>query len=426
MVGRRSAYQKIIVVACLVLLAFVQACGASRGAARPRAKRHFLAWESANAHDSLRPWRKTKRPEREYDVRARRSTRMKKPSFWNTKPVQFSTPVVFDNRVFVGSNAGMFYAIDILPNAKRWWVQTEGGIESKAAAADGAVYVGDVKGYAYSFDTDTGAINWKVPLGNELLGAPLVVGRVVYFNTLDGRLFALDANAGMELWHTDAMERLVGFTVRRQSSPIHYNGKIIFGTSRGTLVAYSVDGTLAWVRLLGNPRAQVMDVDSKPVIIADKLYAASADGMLYCLDPTIGEILWGIPAGGANDLLYHDGVLFASGGGILSAVDPITGAKFWEQNLDTPGISSPAGGKGYIAVVSTEDKLYLVDQYNGDIVFERYIRRGSFGDPFILGDELFVVANTSRLFSFIIHEKEKKIKKKKEKEEEKESVVSSQ
>ena len=98
MVGRRSAYQKIIVVACLVLLAFVQACGASRGAARPRAKRHFLAWESANAHDSLRPWRKTKRPEREYDVRARRSTRMKKPSFWNTKPVQFSTQFILYRR----------------------------------------------------------------------------------------------------------------------------------------------------------------------------------------------------------------------------------------------------------------------------------------------------------------------------------------
>jgi outer membrane protein assembly factor BamB len=127
----------------------------------------------------------------------------------------------------------------------------------------------------------------------------------------------------------------------------------------------------------------------------------------------IGEILWGVPAGGANDLLYHDGVLYASGAGMLAAIDPATGSKFWEQNLDTPGISSPAGGKGYIAVVSTQDKLYLVDQYNGDIVFERYVRRGSFGDPFILGDELFVVANTSRLFSFYVHEKEKKVKKQK-------------
>jgi outer membrane protein assembly factor BamB len=421
MVGRQTAYAKIIVGTCIALCVCLQACGASKGAAHPRAKRHFLAWESANAKDKMRPWRSQKRPEREYEVRARRAVRLEKPSFWDLKPVQFSTPVSDGEKVYVGSNAGMFYAIDLEPNAKQWWVKTEGGIESKAALGEDAVYVGDIKGYAYSFDTKDGSINWKVPLGNELLGAPLVVGRTVYITTLDGRLFALDATTGMEFWHTDAMERLVGFTVRGQSSPIFYNGKIIFGTSRGTLVSYTTDGTLDWVRLLGNPRSQVMDVDSKPLIIGDKLYAASADGMLYCLDPMIGEILWGVPAGGANDLLYHNDVLYASGAGVLTALDPATGSKFWEQNLDTPGISSPAGGKGYIAVVSTRDKLYLVDQYNGDIVFERYIRKGSFGDPLVLNDELFVVANTARVFSFIIHEKEKKVKKKKD-----ESVASSE
>jgi outer membrane protein assembly factor BamB len=122
--------------------------------------------------------------------------------------------------------------------------------------------------------------------------------------------------------------------------------------------------------------------------------------------------VWSIGAGGVNDLLYHNGLLYATGGGVLSAVDPTTGTVFWEQNLETSEISSPAGGAGYIAVVSTKDKLYLVDEKNGDIVFERYIRRGSFGDPIVIGDTLYVLTNTSRLFSFRIHEKEKKRKKK--------------
>ncbi len=414
MVAGSQRYQRITAafVLLVALIFSAQAAVAARKYAKP--KKHFLSWESANAHDQMKPWRKIARPERSFEVRKRKVVRLKKPSFFDRKPVQFATPVHQDGQIFVGSTAGLFYAVDMRLNDKDWYFSTEGGIEAPAAVNGGSVYVGDIKGYAYSFDTASGRLNWKVLLGNEILGAPLVKGDRVYLVTMDGRLFALNRATGAELWHTDAMERQVGFTVRRQSSPIHYDGMIIYGTSRGTLVAYGEDANLVWVRMLGQPQSQVMDVDSRPLVVNGKIYATSADGVLFCLDPRDGNVLWSVGGGGANDLLYHDGKIYATGGGTLMALDPESGSVFWEQNVERKGISSPAGGKGYIAVVSTKDKLFLIDQINGDIVYDRFIRRGSYGDPIVVGDQLYVLANTSRVFSFEIHEKMKKQKLTKE------------
>lgn len=404
----RSHRNRVIVIALATVLACVFVAPPCVAQVSKRPKRHFLSWESTNAHHRMRKWKELTRPEREFKVKKHKMVRLKRPSLFNRRPVQFATPVVEGDFLYVGNNTGWFYGVDTTRNKKVWKVQADGGIESQAVADGNRVYIGDIKGNAYAFDGESGELVWKTSLENEIMGAPLLVGSIVYFVTLSGRLFALDRSTGMERWHTDAMERQVGFTVRRQSTPIYYQGNIIFGTSRGTLVSYFEDGSIAWVRMLGDPSAQVMDVDSRPLLIADRLYAASADGSLYCLDPDNGNIIWSVEAGGPNDLLFHDGMLFATGGGRIFAIDPDSGTLIWEQDFETAEISSPAGGKGFIAVVDTVAKLYLVDSKNGDLVYDRYIRKGSYGDPIVVGDRLYVLSNTSRMFTFEIHEKKKK------------------
>jgi outer membrane protein assembly factor BamB len=401
-----SSRNRIIVALLTILMAGVFMVPPCAAEVRKRPKKHFLSWESTNANERARPWRQVTRPEREFNVKKRKTVRLKKPSLFNRRPVQFSTPAVEGDYLFVGNNAARFYGIDIKGNNKKMWsVETEGGIESPAVADDAKVYVGDTKGYVYALDVSNGETVWKTALDNEILGAPLLVGNTVYLVTLSGRLFALDRSTGIERWHTDSMERQVGFTVRRQSTPIYYDGTIIFGTSRGTLVSYYEGGSIAWVRMLGDPQAQVMDVDSRPLLVADRLYATSADGSLNCLDPDTGDIIWTTEAGGPNDVIFNDGVLYATGKGKIYAVEPDSGTVVWEQDLETAEISSPASGEDFIAVVDTEAKLYVVDSKNGDIVYDRFIRKGSYGDPIVTGDRLYVLSNSSRLFSFEIHEK---------------------
>ena len=413
--GAKAQYSKIVLIfTALALTVCMVPISSYAYKPRQKPKTHFLSWESANANETYRSWRKTARPQREFEVEKKSTVTLKKASFWNKRPVQFATPVSSGDMLYVGSNGGRFYCIETEKNKKRWEAEL-GGVEAPAALDGESVYVGDVKGYAYSFDAKTGTMRWKSNLANEILSAPLIVGGSVYFVTMDGRLFALDKSTGTELWHGDAMERTVGFTVRRQSSPVYYNGKILYGTSRGTLMAFREDGSVAWARLLGMSQSQVMDIDSRPLIVNGLMYVTSADGGLFCVDPDDGNVQWSLDGGGSNDVLYHNGRLYSTWHGKLASIDPSTGTIFWEQNLEIPGLSSPAGGNGFIAVVSTKDKLYLVDSENGDIVFERYVSKGSFGDPLVIGgDKLYLLSNSSKLYSFTVHEKVKKEKKKKQ------------
>lgn len=369
------------------------------------AGRHYLSWESRQRPAEMRKYQKRNPAARRFKVGRDRIARLRKSTFWNKRPYQFSTPLIAGDRLFVGVDAARFYAIDIPREKKLWEFVTEGPVQGKAAQADGTVYVGDSKAFVYALDAQGGAERWRARLDTEILAQPLVAAGRLYVVDLSGRLYALDRATGAEIWHTPPAERGVGFSVRRASSPVEVAGKIVFGTSSGTLIASNAsDGSIAWVRQIGDRQSQVYDVDSAPLPDGGRIYASSADGTLACLDASTGGVLWTAETGGANDLLLHGGRLYATGGGVLSSLDPESGGISWQQDFKTPEISSPVAGEHYVAVVSTVDKLYLVDSESGDIAYDRFVRRGSFGDPAVDGENLYVLSNSGRLYSFRVRE----------------------
>ncbi len=397
--------RKLIAAVLPLFVSIVALAGARTAYGYGDSDRHFLSWESHNRPREVQRLKRYMRSRRRFDLDRRRVVKLKPTTIWNKRPYQFSTPHVAEGRIFVGVDSGWFYAIGTKPPHKAWHFNAVGPIQAEAEVAAGTVYVGDCKGYVYALDAEGGTLRWKLQLDAEIMAKPLAVGDRLYVQTLSGRLFALDRQRGIEIWHTDASERSFGFSVRRSADPVLYDGLLYVGTSAGTLFAFrEADGSIVWARQLGDRQSLVYDVDSTPLFVDGHLYVASADGRLFRIEPKSGRVLWATEAGGATDLLFHDGVLYASGGGRLYAVDPESGFLKWEQDLETPGISSPAAGKNYIAVVTTEDKLYLVDIDNGDIAFDRYVRKGTFGDPVIVGDQLIVLANTGRLFSFRVRE----------------------
>jgi outer membrane protein assembly factor BamB len=307
--------------------------------------------------------------------------------------------------IYVGADAGYFYAVDMRLKKKLWAYKTEGAIETSAAFDDEAVFFGDSKAVFYSLNAKTGKLNWKTVLDTSVMAAPLLLNDRIFVVTMSGRLFAIDRASGVEIWHTESHERDFGFTVRRASSPVFVNGNIYLGTSSGLIMAFDVrDGSIAWARQIGDRRNQLYDVDSKPLVVGDMLYVSSADGNLACIDPLSGKILWEISAGGASDPILHEGKIYSTEGDTLSCIDPDTGDMLWKQEFDDSGLSSPAGGRHFVTVASTTDRLYLVDSDTGDIMHERYIRKGSFGDPLVIDDTIYVLSNSGRIFTFKIRE----------------------
>lgn len=379
-------------------------CGAG-ARYKERPKRHFLSWESLRRPEDYRRLKDYTKSLRRFSLSRRRVVKLKKSSFWNLRPYQFSTPLVDGDRLYVGVDAGFFYAVRTSLPSKIWTFQTEGAVQGQAAADKGDVFITDCKGFVYDIDADSGKERWRSKLDTSIMATPLVVGDRLYVVTMSGRLYAIDRSSGVELWHTSSEERSFGFSVRRSAAPVRINGMILVGTSSGYLIAYREnDGSVAWLKQFGNMQDQLYDIDSKPLFIGDKLFVSTAGGALFCLDSGSGRAIWEIDAGGSNDLLYHEGKLYASGGNTLTSLDPDTGRIFWQQELNEPALSSPAGGDHYVAVAATTDKLYLVDSDTGDILFERYIRKGSFGDPVVAGELLYVLSNSGRMFAFKVKE----------------------
>lgn len=383
-------------------------------------KKHFLAWESNNRKEELERYTRPKPGTRRFDLSKQKTVRLETTSFWNSRPYQFSTPLVEGNRLYVGVDAGYFYAIDTEKNDKVWTAKVEGPVASQAVVQDGVVYIGDCKGFMYGIDAASGKINWKTMLDAEILARPQTDAGRLYVVTMSGRLYAIDRATGVEIWHTDSNERTAGFSIRKAAAPVIDSGVIYVGTSSGMLLSYREnDGMLLWVKQVGSRYAQFYDIDSTPVIKDGLMYIQSADGSFACVNLKTGVLEWTSEGGGVNDIAIKDGQIYTSSKGVLSSINGTSGEISWQQDLLEPEMSAPVTGKNFVAVVSTMEKLYLIDSGTGDVAFSRYVSDGAFGDPIVIDDKLYILTNTGKIFSFKVKElpprKEYTGKKKKKK-----------
>ncbi len=390
-----------------LVLIFAAALMASEAfaAVKSRPKTHFLSWESLNRPEEVRRYASEQGSLRRFKISKDRIAKLKKSSFWNKRPYQFASPIVENGRLYVGCDAGRFYAFDVPRGKKVWEFKSEGPVQARAALSDGTVYLADTKAFVYALDAESGAERWRARLDSEVLATPLVSGTRLIVTDLSGRIYALDRGTGGRIWNTDTADKGLGFSVRRASSPIEVGGRIIIGTSSGSVIAYnSGDGTVAWVRQIGDRQSRIHDVDSRPLSAGGSVFVSSADGNFAALNPVDGGVLWTSEAGGVNDPIFHEGRIYASGDGVLTALSPESGTISWQQDLETPEISSPAGGERFVVVATTTDKFYIIDSENGDIIYDRFIRKGSFGDPVIDGEHLYILSNSGALYGFKLKE----------------------
>lgn len=142
-------------------------------------------------------------------------------------------PAVYGDRVFVGSQAGVVFALNAESGCTYWSFKTEGGVRSAISVAeldiDGsprtAVFFNDLRAMAYAVDAETGELIWSRKVDEH--PSAIATGALKYH---DGKLYvpmsglpeealanhdndyeccsfrgsvtALDARDGRELWKT--------------------------------------------------------------------------------------------------------------------------------------------------------------------------------------------------------------------------------
>lgn len=250
-----------------------------------------------------------------------------------------SSPKVWNKTVFIGTfnesggNASV-KALHLDNGALAWEYETDSIYTSSPAVVGGVVYIG-IAGRAVDFGlsfsppyglisllASNGTLLWRYETDGPVMSSPVVHENKLYFTSRDGYLHSLTTDGEIS-W-----KRKIGNST---SSPALSHGMLYVGTGllgqTGKLLAYNLDGRVAWVHDVEGP------VQSSPVVAEGKVYFATNDleGEVYCLNALDGKAVWRYKPSPTNYILSSpviaDGNLFiASDNGHIYAFHDVSGS----------------------------------------------------------------------------------------------------
>jgi len=333
-------------------------------------------------------------------------SRVKKRKLFLYKRKEFSSPRIYEDTIFTGSDAGVFYAMRKKNGNKIWRFKATGSINSTPGFLKNTegtwVLFGDDKGIFYALDTKKGKEVWRSDLGSEILTAPAVFEDKIYVATVEGRVVALNASDGHPLW--DKENPVPGFTmtIRGNSPPVlTESGKTLFvGFADGKLWALSTsDGKLIWKKDFGKKKG-FSDIDATPLIEGDRLYIATFDGGFYALSTKSGEILWSQEIGSGVRFAAREDVLYVSGeGGRLYAFQKKDGKKIWDKKLGKGTLTAPVIYKNIIVVGLSETTINFLHADTGKLIAHRFAIKGISSNPMVDENRIYYLSNGGRLYS---------------------------
>jgi len=191
-----------------------------------------------------------------------------------------SSPALWGDTVYIGSEYNEFYALDKISGVLKWTVKTDGNINyGPAVSGGGTVYFACKDRNCYAVNGASGAIIWKSLLAPEnatwLTGFPaLGDGGLLYVGSSDyHKLIALKRQTGKTAWEFDA-----GGWV--WASPLSAKGTVYLagGQTNKVFALNAATGKEFWSMKVGGA------LYGSPVVADGVLYIGSADGFLYALE----------------------------------------------------------------------------------------------------------------------------------------------
>ena len=305
----------------------------------------------------------------------------------------------------------------------KWTFKATGRLIASPTIDGETVYIGSTAGVFYAVDRDSGNAKWKYAVKARVASTAAVANRMVYFGAYDGNFYALDASTGALKWkfategeHRYAATHLHGSEPAKEvmpdpfdcylSSPVVWNGAVYFGSGDGNVYALdAASGALKWKLKTGDV------VHASPAIADGKVYIGSWDSNFYALDAATGKEVWRFKTGEDPDIHNQvgiqssaavvDGVVyFGCRDSHLYALDAKTGEKKWAYG--TKGswvIASPAvrDGKVYFAT-SDSGMVFVLDAKSGEVIFSLNLQRWpSFSSPAVAGEMLYEGSSSGRL-----------------------------
>lgn len=284
------------------------------------------------------------------------------------RKVNRMSPLVIKNQIIAGSGQEGLVSYDVDGYKERWRLKIPYGVEAPAVAINDRLFIGSNNGHLYSINLNDGSIVWSFATKSEVVSEPLLEDGILYFISATGSVFSLDAATGRQRWTYNRQDTVNLMTIRGGSKPSLSQGILYIGFSDGSLVALNAQtGTQQWEILL-NRNAKFRDIDASPLIDDNYIYINSYDDSLYCLSKKKGEIIWSSKYGGfGTPALLGEYIINTSSKGDLVSLKKKDGSLVWKQTTKNGIFTDPALIKGLVVVGESQGKLLLIDSLTGQI-----------------------------------------------------------
>lgn len=329
---------------------------------------------------------------------------LKKGKTATKKNLNFSTPIVIGDTIYVGNSGGYLYSLDLTSGKKKWDILLEGPVRSSPAYDAGTLYLGDGKGNAYAINAVNGEVFWKVFIGEEVMSTPAIDENSIFILTQMNSMIAIDKQSGAVKWRERRPIPFASLSIMAAANPVIIDDKIYAGNSDGVLVVYSKDGRKLKIYPMASGKGMFVDIDTTPLKVGDVIYVSTMEGALYALNYKTGKDVWVRQIATPNNITRDGDILYVTSVDKVYALRQEDGKIVWEKSLNVDQMSAATISSKYVIVVSTSDKFYVLDKVSGDIVLERHLGGGTFGSPVFVGGRVLILSNGGNLYAFRIND----------------------
>ena len=265
-----------------------------------------------------------------------------------------ASPAYSDGRLFaVTLEPGNAVALRARDGKLLWERPLPGRSETSPVIFGDKVIVGSESGDVFALDAGTGKVEWQVSTAGNVKGGLALDEGILYGANYAGEVFAIRASSGEFVWRSSTQGGSFSRGGPVYSTPAVAFGRVYLGSIDGRVYSFDADnGELAWSHSTGDwvyPGPAVADTKrSGPTV-----YIGSKDQNFYALDAETGEVRWqkdlgGIVLGAASVLgeVVYVGVIGPNIGSF--GFDVKTGRQVFESELGE-----------YNPVISDGERLYL-------------------------------------------------------------------
>jgi len=250
-----------------------------------------------------------------------------------------------------------------------------------------------------------GAVNYWSPV---TVGDGLAYAGFFQEKSNANGLYAFDPATGQQQWQVEADSQIL-------SAPTYADGVIYFGTADGSRTTkgqvYAVDVESHSVKP-GWPFEAEAAIWASPLVAGDRVYVASMDHHLYCLDAETGEEIWKTEVGGAmaSEPLLVDSILYVGAfDGKVHAMkadsgELVEGFEFQAENWIW---STPLMVDGQLFVTALDGSLYALEPDTGNVLAPYPYNSGEIDDakdviranPVAVGDHVIIGTESGRVIA---------------------------